>query len=114
MEKTFDERAEEYWNNLTQPLADPKGLAVTAYVVGCMDQERIIKKGQAPDSIKTHFDQQKQAIKTKCLELASNKTVKVPALENNNYTMSRDLTAEEMIDYAQKLYNFITSYEKGL
>ena len=72
MENTFDERAEEYFNNLTQPLADPKGLAVTAYVAGCRDQLRI----QLESSL---FEQQrqldKQAIKTKCLELASNKTV---------------------------------------
>ena len=39
--KTFDERAEEYFNNLALPLADPKGLAITSYVIGCMDQKRI-------------------------------------------------------------------------
>jgi hypothetical protein len=65
------------------------------------------------DEFKRQLEQQmkldKQSIRVRCLELASNKTVEVPASENNNYTTSRDLTAQEMIDYAQKLYNFIKS-----
>jgi uncharacterized protein YggU (UPF0235/DUF167 family) len=51
----------------------------------------------------------KHAIKIKCLELASDKTIEVPAASKDSYSLSRDLTAEEMIDYAQKLYDFITS-----
>lgn len=49
----------------------------------------------------------KQNIKARCLELASSKTVEIPG--EGTYSVSRDLTAEEMINYAQKLYDFITS-----
>jgi hypothetical protein len=53
----------------------------------------------------------KQAIKIRCLELARDKTIEIPVPQNGkyNYSASRDLTAEEMINYAQKLYDFITS-----
>jgi uncharacterized protein YggU (UPF0235/DUF167 family) len=53
----------------------------------------------------------KQAIKIRCMELASDKTIEIPVPQNGkyNYSASRDLTAEEMTAYAQKLYDFITS-----
>ena len=36
--KTIDEKAREYWESLTKPLADEQGLVETAYTCGALDQ----------------------------------------------------------------------------
>jgi len=42
--KTFDERASNYWNSLSKPLASKQGLTETAYVVGALEQDEINKQ----------------------------------------------------------------------
>lgn len=40
-QKTMDERANEYYQSLASPLASKQGLAETAYISGCVDQQKI-------------------------------------------------------------------------
>lgn len=42
--ETIEERAEKYYQSLARPLADEKGLVITAYCVGA-ETERLLKHG---------------------------------------------------------------------
>ena len=62
------------------------------------------------DNFKKQLDQQMQlenrALKIRCLELVSN--IRVETQSEGKYPIVRSLNTQEMIESAQKLYDFIT------
>jgi hypothetical protein len=42
--KTPEQKAEDYFNSLTEPLADPKGLVITAFISGYTEKAKELKE----------------------------------------------------------------------